>query len=330
MNQPVVQAPSNGRRVVIFAVLLSLVFGAYSPGLHAQRRGIVKGDLVASEGSCLPNMSEAQARSVLAENGITYPGGKSEEIIALGKAVQQINAMSGDRTSQIRGTRVEFNNRRSVSRQKSTTPPVIEICRNGHPHLGNVGLMAHELGHLIGNKNNARLYSQYKSRVRPRCCLTNYACSNSNSQPRNEEFAEVFASFIANPSLAANAGGSCPAALNFFKSEFKNGQQAGCGNSPTILTNSSSQDVPVTNHTDAPQADPVQTAISRTTPAPAPNFNPSPWAAMIGPLAAFALPMLLAKTQSSATPAPVPVATPVQPVVTPIAPAGSQIPTGTR
>jgi hypothetical protein len=303
--------------------------GFYGPQVWAQRQaGIVKADLVASGGSCVTNLSESQARQVLAENNITFPGAKSEEVVALGKAVQQINSMSGDRTPQIRGTRVEFNNRRSVSRQKSTNPPVIEICRNGHSHLGNVGLLAHELGHLIGNQNNARMYSQYKSRVNPKCCLTRYACSNSNRQPRNEEFAEVFASFISNPSLAENAGGSCAAALSYFKGAFKNGAQAGCGNSPTILANSAS-DTPVRNFTDSAQPDPVQTSVSAAGTTSGSSFTSSPWMAMIGPLAALALPMLMAKQTPAA--APVPVATPIPaPQIAPIAPAGSVVPTGTR
>ncbi|MFN7728308.1 MAG: hypothetical protein ACK5P7_04055 [Bdellovibrio sp.] len=330
MNRSVVQKSVITRWAVSLSVIIGMSTGFYGPQLWGQGQlRIVKADLVASTGSCVGGLSESQARQVLAENNITFPGAKSEEIVALGKAVQQINAMSGDRTPQIRGTRVEFNNRMAYSRQKSTNPPVIEICRNGHPHLGNVGLLAHEFGHLVGNQNNARMYSQYKSRINPRCCLTKYSCENRNPQPRNEEFAEVFAAFIANPSVAENAGGSCAAALSFFKGAFKNGAQAGCGSSPTILANSAS-DAPIRSYTDVPQLDPVQTSVSAAGRTSGSAFTVGPWMAMIGPLAAMALPMLMAKQKPAAAPA-LPVAAPMPaPQIAPVAPAGSLVPTGTR
>jgi hypothetical protein len=305
---------------------LILMIGQF---VRAEEVRVVKADIVAATGSCLGPMTESEARAVLRENNITFPGASSAEVIALGKTVRQINSLNGDGFAPINGVEVEFNNKSGSSRQVSAKK--IEICRNGHAHLGNTGLLAHELGHVIGNYKSGRFYSAYKSQIQPGCNVSRYSHTNySSTTARNEEFAESFAAFVTNPSLLQNGGPSCQKALAFFKKEFPKGQQAGC-EGKTILANSEPE-APAAKFEDQSEPDHVQVALSKVTSNPA-SYQASPWGAMIGQVMAMGLQMWAAQPQTqpqAVLPVQAPVPPPVAPAQPPLTPAGSKIPQGTR
>lgn len=82
----------------------------------------------------------------------------------------------------------------------------------------NRGVLAHELGHYISNRDNFAILHQYMSAVPEACYLTDYARETASlfmQTLRTEEFAEVFAAYITNPSLLARQGPACEKARRF-------------------------------------------------------------------------------------------------------------------
>lgn len=203
----------------------------------AQSVSFVKHTMVAQAGACSKGMSENEAMMELASNGMSNPGASSQEVIALGETMARINALNGGKFSPLQNVTVQFNQSAINNRGKRVThsfmrnSKTVQMCRGHHHHVGNVGYLAHELGHLLGNSEGGRWYSSYKSRVpdsKP-CHVSSYAAKNyPDASPRNEEFAEVFAAFVANPSLLENAGGGCKEALNYFQSQFRAGKMSTC------------------------------------------------------------------------------------------------------
>lgn len=217
-----------------FIIVIALGF---SVGAIAQSVGFVKHSMVAQAGACSKGMSENEAMNELASNGMSSPGASSQEVVALGETMARINALNGGKFSPLQNVTVKFdqsainNKGKRVTHSFMRSSKTVQMCRGHHHHVGNVGYLAHELGHLVGNSEGGRWYSSYKSRVpdsKP-CHVSGYAAKNyPDSTPRNEEFAEAFAAFVANPSLLENAGGGCKEALNFFQSQFRAGKVSSC------------------------------------------------------------------------------------------------------
>lgn len=64
---------------------------------------------------------------------------------------------------------------------------------------GNAALLAHEMGHLIGNSpgpEGLTWYRHYFAAVPEACHFTEYAAAGFENGKRNEEFAEVFAAYM--------------------------------------------------------------------------------------------------------------------------------------
>lgn len=66
----------------------------------------------------------------------------------------------------------------------------------------------HEVGHAVGQGN---MYKSYQGSV-SKCAISPYCTNNDNDNPRNEEFAEVFAAFVHAPSTLKSR---CPDAYDF-------------------------------------------------------------------------------------------------------------------
>lgn len=80
----------------------------------------------------------------------------------------------------------------------------------------NVALLAHEMGHLVGNSpraGEATWYDAYFAAVSP-CHFTEYAAAGADSGKRNEEFAEVFAAYITGSRTLRK---KCPEAYDFMR-----------------------------------------------------------------------------------------------------------------
>ncbi|MGE3262351.1 MAG: hypothetical protein AB7K68_11275 [Bacteriovoracia bacterium] len=87
----------------------------------------------------------------------------------------------------------------------------------------NRGVLAHELGHYVSNRDNFAILHQYMAAVPAACYLTDYARDvyrDFGRELRMEEFAEVFAAYITNPSLLARKGPACEKARRFVSQLF--------------------------------------------------------------------------------------------------------------
>ena len=156
------------------------------------------------------------------------------EKIALARAIQKINAMSPTgRSPDLQGMQIKFDQsaynprvRGVVSYSFQIDPHHIQMCRGRNPVIDSPGYFAHEIGHLLGNNNAARLYSGYKAG--PLCNLSTYSHTNwATSTYRNEEFAESFAAFVTHPDLLTQSP-ACQRALRYFQSQFPHENQSTC------------------------------------------------------------------------------------------------------
>jgi hypothetical protein len=103
-------------------------------------------------------------------------------------------------------------------------PNETRLNRNGPKNYGeNVAQLSHELGHLVGNSNDAgepspdkNIYIDYINFVGPRACMVStYADDNSH-----EQFAEVFAAFTSRPEIIKNNPSSaCKKAYEFLSTK---------------------------------------------------------------------------------------------------------------
>lgn len=91
---------------------------------------------------------------------------------------------------------------------------------------GNVAMVAHELGHQVGNTGG--WYGKYNAAVRTPCHFTTYCTASHGFGARNEEFAEVFAAYVTHPDLLKNSSESCRQAYEFLKKEMFNGVEPTC------------------------------------------------------------------------------------------------------
>jgi hypothetical protein len=94
---------------------------------------------------------------------------------------------------------------------------LVTKCRQGSNAQSVASHFAHELGHIVGLRG---YYASYQ-RSMPVCPVTHYCTANHNHNPRNEEFAEVFATYLHSPNYLRSA---CPAQFEWMKKNvFPNG-----------------------------------------------------------------------------------------------------------
>lgn len=288
--------------------------------------------MVAQYGSCIPDMDIGKARQILSENGISAPGAQEAEVRALARTVQQINLAKGERYAPLQNVNLRFSQSAYNPREKRVVnysfqldAKTVHMCRGNHAHVGNVGYLAHELGHVVGNGGG--LYAGYKAQVNPPCHVSTYATVNyTAARARNEEFAESFAAFIANPSiLEKTPGEGCKKALAFFKEKFPNVGN-GCEIGSTIL-DQSSPDAPINfDPVDHSSDDQVLGAIGKANDA---LGKPSGIGQLIGSALAMAMQWFNQPTPTPTPGAPVPVLAPPPPVEAPAA-RGGTVPSGQR
>jgi hypothetical protein len=104
----------------------------------------------------------------------------------------------------------------------ANTIELVTKCRPGANAQSAASHFAHELGHIVGLRG---YYNSYQSAMRTPCRVTHYCTANHNHNPRNEEFAEVFATYLHSPNYLRNA---CPEQFEWMKKNvFPNGPDPG-------------------------------------------------------------------------------------------------------
>lgn len=160
-----------------------------------------------------------QAQNLAFESESTDPNLRAAQERAFGAAIIRIQQLNGGplEAGRWEGSRpypIKCKHGIKYSEQKTTH---IQI-RMGTST--SVAQYAHEYAHLIGNKNNKAAYKAYRAYMGNSgyCMVSGYA----DNKP-NEQFAEVFAAFVTEPTIMLNnpkTPAACRKAFNFFKNEF--------------------------------------------------------------------------------------------------------------
>jgi len=217
-------------------IITSIIF--FSPTLSlAQSLGLVKSNVQSANGDCLPGAT-ASINTIIKRNKVRpYTGDTSrsgsrnlrtlastsdDRLQSLAMVLGTIEQIGRTDFSAQKNVKIVFGRKAQSSRRLSDHIQLNPGNQNTRPMRStkyggtdNMGLIAHELGHEVGNNQN--FYSRYFKAVGP-CNITRYA--KSRSRGRREEFAEVFAAYITNPSLFQNRGRNCTKAFEFFKTAF--------------------------------------------------------------------------------------------------------------
>ena len=99
-------------------------------------------------------------------------------------------------------------------------------CKSGYKIPNVEGIFVHELGHFVANKHG--MYPKYRSSVKKRCKISTYMYQNSAGKKHrsiNEEFAEVFASYLIYPKKLKK---KCPQSYKFLRDKLFLGSEATC------------------------------------------------------------------------------------------------------
>lgn len=185
-------------------------------------------DAESSQGQCIQmkdvlsqkKIDVALARMILQRNQVKTTSNVTHlELIALARGINKIEELHGKPFPGIAGVNFIYTSSDSVWNQSSGP---IKVNRNWSTDTGmhsrNVGMLMHELGHYVGNNKNPEnpaAYAKYFRAVPTPCHFSWYA-----QQSRNEEFADVFASFIVNPKNLLKMGSpGCKKAYEFFKTK---------------------------------------------------------------------------------------------------------------
>ena len=198
---------------------------------------LIKLNSKAANGDCLPGMRRSIA-NVIKKNKIRPFTGKTsrsgstnlkkltntrdDRLESLAKVVGTIEQIGNKNFSAHKGVKIVFGKTYGPSRRlhdhiqlnpgnQNTRP----MRRTVHGGTDNMALIAHEIGHQVGNRQG--LYNKYFKAVKA-CGITNYA--KNRDRGRREEFAEVFAAYIANPALFNGKGRNCQKAFQFFAKQF--------------------------------------------------------------------------------------------------------------
>jgi hypothetical protein len=198
---------------------LALIIGFLAP-IGAQAYS-VKSFAQAAKG-CIPTVTSDKAKEALKSFNIRTSNANPQEARTLGTALVWIEALNNGaplaKAIAHNGNGYTYRFASAVGNSHQAANEVL-INRNGGRNYGqNVAQLVHELGHFIGN-NGA--YDQYRQAMNGHYCSVS---SYSNSR-FNEQFAEVFAAFVTNPTLIKNNSSSgCRLAYQFFSKQlFANG-----------------------------------------------------------------------------------------------------------
>jgi|GEM_PF-3180122 len=175
---------------------------------------------------CLNRLSSEEAQREISDFNLTTKNANSLEKQTLGTALAWIKMLNGNKPLSLAQGQpgkpypFTFTDRWGESQQFANR---IEIRRNGSKNYGtNIAQLVHELGHYVGN--NGAYQSYNKAMGNRRCQVSNY----SMNRKRNEQFAEVFAAFVASPDLIKNNPSTgCQLAWDFFTNKlFEDGSKA--------------------------------------------------------------------------------------------------------
>ena len=214
-------------------IMLSLFMATLFPApTQAADLKFVKYDVDAANGKCLPPLEES-ANAVLARNSIGVTDAASPEVNkALAKVISTIARIGKGKFQSQQGVTYLFGKEPGYSYHQSGTTEIHLNPGGQNLHslkdkrfggTNNTATLAHELGHYIAFRDNFRVKQMYENYVQSPCTFTWYSTVQKNGY-RNEEFAEVFAAFVSNPSLLQNKGDACDQARVFFSYLFEEAQ----------------------------------------------------------------------------------------------------------
>lgn len=155
---------------------------------------------------CLKQTKET--KEMLSSLNISTSGATNEEKILLGNVANTIEELTNQAGAQriLGGLKVIYKDVLGNRTDGGCLPAHQLIpgqihmgrqCSNGFKIPYTEGILIHEMGHFVANKNG--LYSQYNKNVRRNCKLTTYmhkSRAGKKHKNRNEEFAEVFAAYL--------------------------------------------------------------------------------------------------------------------------------------
>lgn len=103
-----------------------------------------------------------------------------------------------------------YGDRCSSFTSSANSIELVTKCRPGADAKSAAAHFAHELGHIVGLRG---YYASYGA-SNPVCTVTNYCSANHGHGSRNEEFAEVFATYLHAPNYLRSA---CPKQFEWMK-----------------------------------------------------------------------------------------------------------------
>jgi hypothetical protein len=201
-----------------FVTLACLVFFSHSANA-ANGYALFEKYLHVGFGKCLPEVQNAD--QILENNGIGVKGATVAERAALARGISQVEKLLG--STLPKKWQVKYNFVTTLSKKGKYTwdqelGHTITVRRpSGSTNGLLTGRMMHELGHKIGNSSMGKTnyYEGYKkfrkANKGKRCKISKYCSSREN-----EEFAEAFEAFVADPDLLKS---KCPTAYAFFKDQ---------------------------------------------------------------------------------------------------------------
>ncbi len=180
---------------------------------------------------CIPvsSVSAADADRLIRSQGLSTRNATASEKRHLGAAIKRVQELNGGplRMGMGPGGNYPFIFKNANGSWQGGDG--IHIGRGNHDHGNSVAQHAHEWAHLIGNQGGYEMFKSYMAgggrySKSHHCLVSGYADNvTSSGRIEGEQFAEVFAAFVTQPSLLLNntkTPGNCRKVYDFFKNKF--------------------------------------------------------------------------------------------------------------
>lgn len=225
---------------MITTSLTALLLLALTSNAFALKR--VKQEPDAANGRCLPKTTGA-SRNISARMADGKPVNPAV-LSALQEVIGTIEAMGAGRFDLHAGAIFEFGYNAGPSYHDSGTQIIylnpgtenrMSLDDDRFGGVMNRAVLAHELAHYIALRDGFRIQLYYQSQVPMPCLVSDYAkdlvATKQDVKLRAEEFAEVFAAYVTNPSLLSK----CKRARDFMAFLFREVPMTSCAErkSPT-------------------------------------------------------------------------------------------------